>query len=99
MRDGPQSDAVLATGQPWRGHLQVAKAWGWSVIDALDYVSIARLYGCEYSSRQAPGAANSIVALLQPPVLPTASNDPSDQIDFSGDYVRIVSGVLSLAGS
>lgn len=94
--DGRESGSVLASTPQWRRHLQVAKAWGWSVVDAVDYVSIASLYGCEYAARYASGVTNSVIALLQPPVPPTASEDAADQIDFSGDYVRIVTGVLSL---
>ena len=71
----------------------MAKDWGWSIVDAVEYVRIASLYGCEYGFKQGRGKADGVFGILQPP---TPTNEDAEQgVDFSGDYVRVVTGVVT----
>lgn len=72
--------------------LQVAKDWGWKLIDSTEYVRIADLYGCEYGFKQGRGQSDGIFGLLQPPAPDPQQN--SAALDFSGEYVRVVTGVV-----
>ena len=73
--------------------MQVAKEWGWKLIDAIEYVSIAELYGCEYGFKQGRGRPDGIFGILQPPA-PDAQHSGSS-LDFSGEYVRVVTGAVA----
>jgi hypothetical protein len=71
--------------------LQTATDWGWTLADAIEYVSIATLYGCEYGFRQGQ-TKGDVFGIAQP-------DNPKkigiDGVDFSGEYVRVVTGILS----
>ena len=73
--------------------MQVASEWGWKLIDAIEYVSIVELYGCEYGFKQGKGQQDGIFGILQPPAPAAQPNGSS--LDFSGEYVRVVTGVVA----
>lgn len=72
---------------------QEAQDWGWRLVDAIEYVHIATLYDCEYGFKQGRGTADSVFGLLQPP--DPVFDRSSGKIDLSGEYVRVITGVLS----
>ena len=74
--------------------VQVAKTWGWSIVDSVTYVDIAQLYGCEYapSRRMGGDTATSAFDKLQPP--DSAAVDAGG-VNLSGDYVRIITAALA----
>jgi hypothetical protein len=88
--------SVISLMPPWP-HAQVAQDWGWNVVDAVAYVSIAPLYGREYAVRKggAGGAGGSVFARPQPEGPAASADDGEAVVQFGGDHVRVVTGVLA----
>jgi hypothetical protein len=66
--------------QTLRHHAQEARQWGWAIVGALPYASIARLYGCVYSglAREWLSSRGEASATTQP-VAVTLSLSPQNE--------------------
>lgn len=73
-----------------RKFVQDTEALGWKIVDSIDYLSIAHLYGCKYSRRTAVADATPAdtvdPATASPKLTPAAAMVP--------DRVQIAAAVL-----